>query len=257
SEALQIAAEDGNITALFERDEEGNLIADRQWSILPPFRACACVKSTARDMARYYQCLSNKGMIDGKQAIPAEAVELMVGESYPLQEKAFYCLGLNKRSWKGHVLCEHSGGLHGVSSEGAFLKDENYGFAVLCNQGDCDMQDVMWMLTNAVMERPLEEDQFWLHDAGRPFSQPEMLDGTFICHEGNPVIAEVYHEGENLFMHRDEKTFELRFCGDTWFQLIGDTGNDRKVEGRCRFLVENGKAWGVQVYTRIYQRMEE
>lgn len=257
SEASVIAANDGNITALFEQNEDGTLRVDRQWSILPPFRACACVKSTAHDMARYYQCLSNGGIIDGKQVLPAAAAELMIGSAYPLQEKAFYCLGLNKRLWKGHILCEHSGGLHGVSSEGALLKDENYGFAVLCNQGDCDVQDLMWMLTNAVMERPLDEDQYWLHEASQPFSQPEMLTGRYICHEGVPVIAEVYLEDDLLYMKRDGNPFLLRYCGDTWFQLVGDYGNDRKVEGRCRFHVENGKAWGVQVYTRIYQRMEE
>ena len=24
--------------------------------------------------------------------------------------------------------------------------------------------------------------------------------------------------------------------------------------GRCRFHIRNGQAWGVQVYTRVYQR---
>jgi hypothetical protein len=256
--AAVLAAEDGNITMLYERDDNGEMKVDGQWSILPPFRACANVKSTAHDMARYYQCLSNGGMLDGVQVIPAEAAELMIGDSFPTQEKAFYCLGLNKRIFDGHVICEHSGGLHGVSSEGALLKGENYGFAVLCNQGGCDVQDIMWMLTNAVMEREIESDQFWLHDAGCEFSQPEMLVGKFICHEGIPVIADVQEEDGKLYMTKDGTKFQLRYCGETWFQLMGEIGEkDRQVEGRCRFHVRDGKAWGVQVYTRVYQRMED
>ena len=256
--AAVLAAEDGNITMLYERDDDGVMRVDGQWSILPPFRACANVKSTAHDMARYYQCLSNGGMLDGVQVIPAEAAELMIGDSFPTQEKAFYCLGLNKRVLEGHVICEHSGGLHGVSSEGALLKGENYGFAALCNQGGVDVQDIMWMLTNAVMGREIEADQFWLHDAGREFSQPEMLVGKYICHEGIPVIADVQEEDGKLYMTKDGTRYQLRFCGETWFQLMGQYGEkDRQVEGRCRFLVRDGKAWGVQVYTRVYQRIEE
>ena len=105
SEAIAMAG--GNITRLFE-SEDGKVTCDDNWSILPPFRGCACVKSTAHDMARYYQCLSNRGMIDGVQAIPAKAVELLVGAGFPEQEKSFYCYGLNKRTKAGHVICEHS-----------------------------------------------------------------------------------------------------------------------------------------------------
>lgn len=254
--AEAMAAEDGNITMLFERDEDG-LHVDRQWSILPPFRACANVKSTAHDMARYYQCLSNGGVLDGKQVIPAEAVELMIGDSFHTQEKPLYCLGLNKRCIDGHVICEHSGGLHGVSSEGALLKGENYGFAVLCNQGDCNVQDIMWLLTNTAMGRKLEKDQLWLHDAGRKFGQPEMLIGKYICHEGIPAIAEVRLEDDNLVMEKGDVKYYLRFCGETWFQFIHDYGTEQKNEGRCRFHVRDGRAWGVQVYTRVYQRLED
>lgn len=37
----------GNITSLFERDDDGALLCDDNWSILPPFRGCAMVKSMA------------------------------------------------------------------------------------------------------------------------------------------------------------------------------------------------------------------
>lgn len=251
SEAIAMAG--GNITRLFEEDGEGGVSCDDHWSILPPFRGCACVKSTAHDMARYYQCLSNRGMIDGVQAIPAEAVELLVGAGFPEQEKAFYCYGLNKRTKAGHVICEHSGGLHGVSSQGAFLKDENYGFVALCNQGDSDPEPLVWMMLNMVMGLPLEESHRWVHPAGEEFKEPEMLFGKYICHEGIPVTVDVFKEDGKLMARNDYGTMELTYCGGTWFSTHRlDTG----ALGRMHFLIRNGKAWGVQVYTRIYQRIE-
>ena len=244
-------ASDGNITALFEQDESGELVGDENWSILPPFRACACVKSTAHDMARYYQCLSNGGVIDGRQALPARAVEYMIGSGFPELEKPTYCLGLNKRVEDSHVYCEHSGGLHGVSSEGGLLKGENYGFAVLCNQGDADVTEMMWILYNAVLGYPLDRNHRWLFPTGTDFAEPEMLLGSYICHEGVPVIARIYLDNGKLMAEKDGKVTSLRFCGETWFQLIDENGN---VAGRMHFWVKNGQAWGVQVYTRIYVR---
>ena len=69
----------GNITSLFEKDDGGALTCDDAWSVLPPFRGCAMVKSTARDMAVYYRCLSNGGVHEGRQALPRAAVDALVG----------------------------------------------------------------------------------------------------------------------------------------------------------------------------------
>lgn len=252
SRARAIAA-DGNITALFEHDEKGGITGDENWSILPPFRACACVKSTAHDMARYYQCLSNGGVIDGKQAVPAQAVEYLIGADFPEQEKAVSCMGLNKRVEDSHVYCEHSGGLHGVSSEGGLLKGEDYGFAVLCNQGDADVTEMLWIMYNAVLGYPPERPHRWLFPADTDFADPQMLLGSYLSHEGVPVTVRVYLEQGRLMAEREGKIFTLVFCGETWFQLADEKGN---VAGRMRFLLKEGRAWGAQVYTRIYHRIE-
>lgn len=241
----------GNISALFDLDDEGRLYWDEVWSTLPPFRGSACVRSTAHDMARYYQCLSNGGVLDGVQRLPARAVEKLAGPAFPTQEKAFYCLGLNKRLLDGHVYCEHSGGLHGVSSEGGYLQGENYGFAVLCNQGEVDVSDLLWALYNAVTGRPLEADHRWLRPAGGTFSQPELLTGRYVCHEGVPVHWTVSCRNGELSVDQDGTKRRLVWCGGAWFQQLDEEG---RVMGRCRFHIRNGQAWGVQVYTRVYQR---
>ena len=244
----------GNITSLFEVGDDGELVCDNQWSILPPFRGCACVKSTAHDMARYYQCIANRGVIDGVQAIPAEAIEIFVGAGFPLQEKAFYCYGLNKREKAGHVICEHSGGLHGVSSHGGLLLDENYGFAALCNQGDSDPEPLVWMMYNMIMGLPLEESHRWLHPTGEDFKDPEMLVGKYICHEGIPVVVEVFLKDGKAWARTDETEIELLWSDGTWFMTRRlNTG----ALGRMHFFIREGKAWAVQVYSRVYQRLDD
>lgn len=249
-----IPLSNGNITSLFDTGDDGSLTCDDLWSILPPFRACACVKSTAHDVARYYQCISNRGKIDGKQVIPTEAVELLVGRRFPLRERAFYCCGLNKRLSHGHIICEHSGGLHGVSSHGGLLLDEGYGFSALCNKSDEDASELVWIMYNMILGRPLEESHLWLHPTGTEFADPEMVVGSYIGHEGTPSIIKVYLKDGKLAGENDNGPFRLVWCGSTWFQIFRES---ETPVGRLRFYVRDGKAWAVKTYTRIFARMED
>lgn len=241
----------GNITSLFERDEHGELVCDDDWSILPPFRGCAMVKSTARDMAAYYRCLSNYGMHNGVQVIPRAAVEAMIGPSIPAGPIASYGLGLYKRVKCGHTICEHSGGLHGISTKGGLLLGEGYGFAVLCNEGDTDMDDIMWVLYNAVMGEPLDTCHRWFVPVGRDFSDPEMLTGSFICYEGVPAYVNVTLENGKLRAVVSKNNTDLIYCGGTRFLAV-DEKNSAAIRARLEFFIRNGHAWGVRCGSRIY-----
>ena len=243
----------GNITSLFEEGEDGELVCDDCWSVLPPFRGCAMVKSTARDMAGYYRCLASGGMHEGRQALPAEAVETMVGAWIPAGPIACYGLGLYKRTKCGHTILEHSGGLHGVSTKGGLLLGEGYGFAVLCNEGDQDMDDLMWTLYNAVMGLPLETSHRWFVPAGRDFSDPQMLAGRFICHEGVPSIVTVSAEdGAATALVSDHPT-RLVYCGGTRFLAM----EGERLRARLEFFIREGRAWGVRCGSRIFTRLPD
>ncbi|MGN0778332.1 MAG: serine hydrolase domain-containing protein [Aristaeellaceae bacterium] len=239
----------GNITSLFER-EDGKLICDDNWSVLPPFRGCAMVKSTARDMAAYYRCLSSFGMHEGVQVLPRAAVEAMIGPGIPAQEIACYGLGLYKRVKCGHTICEHSGGLHGVSTKGGLLLGEGYGFAVLCNCGDEDMDDIIWTLYNAVMGLPLDTCHRWFVSAGRAFSDPEMLLGCYVGHEGVPSIVNVRLVEHQLRAVVNKRDLKLVYCGGLRF-LGMDPIDDKRVRARLEFFTRNGHAWGVRCGSRI------
>ena len=246
----------GNITSLFEKDDGGALTCDDAWSVLPPFRGCAMVKSTARDMAVYYRCLSNGGVHEGRQALPRAAVDALVGPSVPARKIACYGLGLYKRAKCGHVICEHDGGLHGVSSKGGLLLGEGWGFAVLCNLGEADMDEIMWTLYNAVMGLPLDTSHRWFVPAGRPFSDPQMLTGRFVGHEGVPAVATVSLEaGAPAAVVGDHAT-RLVYCGGTRF-LAMDAAEPERLRARLEFFIRNGRAWGVRCGSRIFMREDE
>ena len=94
----------GNITSLFEV-EDGRRVCDDNWSVLPPFRGCAMVKSTSRDMATYYRMIANMGMHEGEQVIPAHAVDLLVGRYHPLSSQLTMCMGLHMDALLYGMLC--------------------------------------------------------------------------------------------------------------------------------------------------------
>ena len=263
----------GNITSLFEV-EDGRRTCDDCWSVLPPFRGCAMVKSTSRDMAAYYRMIANMGMHEGKQAIPAHAVDLLVGRYHPLSHLMTMCMGLNKREFAGHVVCEHAGGLHGVSSKGGLLLGEGYGFAVLCNQGDEDMDALLYGMLCAVMGLPLATNMDWFTPAGRDFSAPHMIRGRYIGHEGVPSILCIHCEedGSHLRGTRDGlRTFGQGYviargadqppaAGQLSPHLAGARFLAVKPDApdtvvcHLEFLIRAGRAWGVRVGTRVFER---
>lgn len=245
----------GNITSLFERDERGELIQDDNWSVLPPFRGCACVKSTAADMTRYYKMLSDRGLWEGGQIVPEEAVELLIGNSFPLRAQPYYCLGLTKSLLGGKTVCQHTGGLHGVSSIGGFLEG-GYSVTVLCNEGEVDVEPFYWACCNFILGLPLNREHNWAVPNGRAFSMPEALCGDYLAEEGLPAHTIVKAEDGTLKADYNGTKTVLQYCGGTVFAAVSEADLQQRVS-TFQFLIRDGKAWAVRCYNRIYQRVEE
>lgn len=244
----------GNITSLFEEDSEGDWVCDDNWSILPPFRGCACVKSTAADMTRYYKMIADCGMWEGRQVVSPEAIELFVGKKYPTRVKPYYCMGLEKRLIGGKVVCQHGGGLHGVSSHGSAIEG-GYSVTVLCNQGDVEVQPFQEACCNFLLGQPLDYDNNWALPCGREFSQPEMFCGDFVAHEGVPAHTIIRLENGRLTGSYGDKPVDLLYCGDNVFAAVKPEDHSQRIS-TFRFYFRDGKTWAVKCYTRIYQRTE-
>ena len=241
----------GNITSLFEREEDGRTTCDDHWSVLPPFRGCAMVKSTAKDMAAYYRCIANYGMHEGRQVLPRRAVERLVGAEFPLRQRPEYCLGLYKRKFGDAVICEHGGGLHGVSTYGGLLLGQGWGFAALSNLGDTETADMGAVMINAVLGLAPEADHGWSHPVDWPFDAPEMLAGEYVGHEGVPVHVKVWARDGGIAVERDGDALRAEYCGDALFNCY----DGESLAVRAEFLLRDGQAWGVRWGSRIFERV--
>ncbi len=251
TEARALAGDD-NVTSLFSFDENEKLLEDDDWSVLPPFRGCGLIKSTALDVSKYYQMLSDRGSFEGVQVIPAEAVELLIGSEYPLRAEPYYCQGLRKSLIGGKLACDHGGGLHGVSTHGGFIEG-GYSAAVLCNGSELDMEGMQWVCFNYILGLPLETEHHWALPAGRGFSAPEMICGDYIAYEGVPTHCVVRMEDGRLKCEYRDEAKELRYCHSTVFALYDAKTGER--ESTFRFHIRDGQAWGVNCGSRIYQRI--
>lgn len=253
-EAIELA--NGDITDLFDLDENKELYADKRWSKLPPYRGCACVKSTAKDITKYYQMLSQNGKFEGKQIIDPKAVEILIGREFPETSDPFYCFGLSKRLFKDKVICEHSGGLHGVSSNGGFIMG-GYSAAALCNQGSKSVQQFVWACYNFVLGLPLDTSHAFAIPSKEKFSMPEALVGKYMSKEDIPAsyCIVTQDENSNLLAKYYEDDLELHYCKDTLFSARY-VENPEEQRTTMRFLIRNGEAWAVKCYNRIYQRVD-
>lgn len=250
-----IALANGNITDLFDLDDDGNLYSDQIWSVLPPYRGCACVKSTAKDMTRYYQMISQKGCFEGKQIIDPKAVEILIGRGFPETRNPFYCYGLNKRLFHEKVICEHSGALHGVSANGGLIMG-GYSMTALCNQGESSTEPFIWACYNLILGLPLDTSHEYAIPSGNIFSMPEAVVGTYISREAVPSYRTVAKDDKsNLYVKIQDDNYKLHYCEETLFSAR-KLDNPEVTISIMRFLIRNGKAWGVRCGTRIYQRIE-
>lgn len=251
-----IALANGDIVDLFNHDEDNNLYSDQRWSILPPYRGCACVKSTARDMTKYYQMISQYGEFEGKQIIDPKAVEILIGREFPETEKPFYCFGLSKRVFHDKVICEHSGGLHGVSSHGGLIMG-GYSATALCNQSGAAAEPFVNACYNYVLGLPLDTSHASAIPTENTFSMPEAVVGSYRSLEDTPESYCIVTMGEdsNLYAKYYDEDLKLLYCEGTLFSArYVDKPEEQRTS--MNFLIRDGKAWAVRCYNRVYQRVD-
>ena len=250
SEAIKLAK--GNISSIFVREEDGGFWQDENWSVLPPYRGCACVKSTSADMSKYYKTLCDGGVWEGQQVIQKEAVELLIGRGYPASTEPYYCLGLEKKLINGRVVCDHSGALRGVSSCGALIEG-GYSVAVLCNEGEQNMDEFKWACYNYVLGLPYETQHYWAWPSGGVFSMPEILFGDYLSREGLPQHCIVELADGKLTGSFNGEPVDFLYCQKTVFAAVSREDHKKRIS-TVEFYIRDGKTWAARCGTRIFQR---
>jgi len=251
---LDEARASGDITDLFTKIK-GEIKGSKIWDEAPPYRGCGWVKSSAEDVTRYYLCLSQGGKLNHQQVLPVEITERMFGNRFETTVEGKYCYGLNKHSFQGHVICDHSGGLKGVASRGGFLKDEGFAVTVLTNLGSFNTAPIFNAAVNWKLDYALDTSHQWAKASNSTFFSPEVYTGKFHIREGKEQIIEItYNPDEGLMLHFEDQKLPMIHCGKTDF-LVTPT-NGKEIDAVVwKAYVRDGKAWGYSRGSRIVQRI--
>ncbi len=243
----------GDFTSLFYR-WDGKMRCSDNWNSLPVYRGCGAVKSTAKDMTRYYLALSQGGAVDGIQIFPKACVERVIGKEFPETEFPTYCFGLSKRSFGDNTLCSHTGGLKGVSSIGGFFKDSGFAATILTNLSDVDREPLLYGACHIQQGKPVDTEYVLHRAVDETVEDPSAYLGTYESLEAR-IEAHVALDGNRqLVCHTLGMTFDLVFAGGTTFMMI-PKNSGLKVGDPVKFLVRDGKAWGVVFKSRIFPRI--
>ncbi|KLO13824.1 beta-lactamase/transpeptidase-like protein [Schizopora paradoxa] len=98
------------------------------------------------DLSRWIQVLLNKGVdpISNETIIPRPVFNIvttahtLMNGNPRLQESSIVAYGMGwwRRSFKGHEMIQHTGGIPGFSSSVCFFPNDGFGIAILMNSGD-------------------------------------------------------------------------------------------------------------------------
>ena len=212
------------------------------------------MKSTAHDITKYYKMLCDGGMWEGVQAIPAYAVDALVGRGFAAGKFPTYCYGIKKRTFAGKIIGEHTGALHGTSTAAGFVEG-GYSAAVLCNLGEMDPDPFIWAAYNLILGLPPETDQYLFDPIDREFSDPEALTGDFLAAEGQPSLVKVSLRDGHPVADYAGTPVRLLYCGNSRFSAVSDDENKKRVN-TLEFFIRGAGAWAVRCGSRIYRRME-
>ncbi len=244
----------GNYTKLFYH-WNGKLCCSDIWENAGIYRGTGFVKSTARDMARYYRMLSQGGILDGVELYPRECVENLMGSEFPLMNKPVYCFGLSKRRFGNDILCSHTGGLKGVSSMGGFFAGKGFSVVVLTNMSEADRETMFYGACN--LEQGNEPGAYWdwCKPSAETVENPGMYVGTYRSMEANIDSKVVLRDDGSLECQALGMRFDLVHAGGTSFMMVPH-GSGLTYGKPITFMIRDGVSWGVTYGSRIFQRSD-
>ena len=250
-----------NVTQVFSKGEKDVITASDNWSIAPPYRGCGWIISTSRDMVKYYRMLAQGGVHESIRILPQPVAERILGNDFATLKTGVYTYGLTKTLQGKDVLFTHSGGLKGVSSAGAFLKDRGVAGTVLTNLGGVDAMRILMGAFNVLKGAPPDAPVHNLALFQSGPQEPWLYEGFFGHRESglsiytNPVKVTLEKGVLTARIPKEDDVRHLHFCGENRF-LAAKPGDDPLREGLLvRFFVRDDRAWAALVGSRMHQRI--
>ncbi len=250
----------GNITSLFTKNEGGEIIGSDNWPTCPPYRGCAFIYSTSRDMSRYYSMLSQNGVVEGRRILSEDTVERIVGESTPLYTHGVYGYGLIKMPWRSEVLFSHTGGNKGVSSVGGFVRGRGIACCVLANLSHINRMPLLDAAINTWLGVPVDTPRLPYYPSDVKPQEPWIYEGCYgSMDEGlppdvHPVVVRLDTDGDVLAKPWGAPEIRLLYCRENVFLAVEENKGLQSAIP-CRFFVRGDKAWSLGWGTRMLQRL--
>ncbi|MDR1600607.1 MAG: beta-lactamase family protein [Oscillospiraceae bacterium] len=250
----------GELTELFNKKGNG-FSSDTAWDVAPPYRGCGWVKSTAGDMARFYEALCYEGVVGGKVVLPG-AGTLYGARFAELPHDTAYCYGLMKHPFraggKEFYVVEHAGGLHGVATKGGFVKgSDGISAAVLCNWEEAAVSPLLAAVFAVMLGFEAgTSSYFWPEPDGEP-AEPEGYVGRFHQDErfADDVVVEL-RDGKLVSVGKDEVK-RLAFRGTAKFVAEDAELAQARWDQYQFFFDEHGQAKRLRVGSRMYTCVEQ
>ena len=192
-----------------------------------PVAPAAGLYASINDMLKYTQALAGNGIIDGRRALPAAAVN-----SLTAREAGSYGLGLRLSSWHGQRLAFHPGFIDGYGARLSLLPDRKSGVIVLTNMsGETPVARIVSQIALDCLTAAPRTDWIAHFGGGRkpqkpkppssatiaPDRLPHTYTGRYIHPAYGPVSFTATAETPSLIGRFHGREFELSYAGnDSW-----------------------------------------
>lgn len=127
-------------------DADGKVTVRPWYNDDKQIRASGSIKASAKDLGQWLRFQLNHGQLDGKQVVPAAALEethtpripvpLSAAERAAGATQASYALGWHISDYRGHAIHEHGGAVAGFRARVILVPRKKLGLALLTNLED-------------------------------------------------------------------------------------------------------------------------
>lgn len=220
------------------------VVVVRPYSDDARFWPAGSVFTTASDFARFVVAVLNEGRIDGRQALPKEAVSLLLQRQVdvadgPRSERAGYTFGFLER-WRGSTrMLQHGGARIGFGSVVRLFPERRIGIVILTNRTGAVAAQTLEALTTYLVPEAVPDVPSTVVTAVRTIDARQIL-GHYVNTPGELELRLEDHNGEVVLA---QKTSEARVP----IRLLKD---GRYVAGGLTFGIVRGRS-GKQQYLMI------
>ncbi len=185
------------------------------------------IYSNVLELARFATAMVDGGKIDGKQAIPASAVEAVESRRVEIpgsDQSAFYCFGLINAEDRGVWIFQHGGFSRGYGSMMVLVPAQRFAVIVVTNRSGSTLPRTVTAATEMFLPFEKEEEG----GVAGPVLQPmgDELTPYVGVYEHAPSKWEVFVKDGKLFLRSEGAEHQLVRVGAKRFSVSGQEGEE-------------------------------